>query len=90
MDDATARTDASPEQVTHSRLRDLLFSLLAATTPRTSGDGATVTPERLSVMASALAGTERLRLAARSGDGTDSRRHCEPYLLVSTGRRWFL
>jgi predicted DNA-binding transcriptional regulator YafY len=90
VDEASVRALAKLEQVLPSRLRHRVSTLQAATTPLTSGDGATVTPETLTVIASAVAGDERLRFAYRAGDGTDSRRHCEPYRLVSTGRRWYL
>ncbi|MET9848533.1 helix-turn-helix transcriptional regulator [Streptomyces ossamyceticus] len=90
VDEASVRALAKLEQVLPSRLRHRVSTLQAATTPLTSGDGATVTPETLTVMASAVAGSERLRFAYRAGDGADSRRHCEPYRLVSTGRRWYL
>lgn len=55
-----------------------------------AGDGATVDPHTLTVMASAVTGTERLRFDYRKGDGSESRRQVEPYRLVSTGRRWYL
>ncbi|MFJ7043692.1 transcriptional regulator [Streptomyces sp. JV178] len=90
VDEASVRALAKLEQVLPSRLRHRVSTLQAATTPLTSGDGATVTPETLTVIASAVAGNERLRFAYRAGDGADSRRHCEPYRLVSTGRRWYL
>jgi predicted DNA-binding transcriptional regulator YafY len=90
VDEASVRALAKLEQVLPSRLRHRVTTLQAATTPLTSGDGATVTPETLTVMASAVAGHERLRFDYRSGDGADTRRHCEPYRLVSTGRRWYL
>ncbi|MGJ5827241.1 helix-turn-helix transcriptional regulator [Streptomyces ossamyceticus] len=90
VDEASVRALAKLEQVLPSRLRHRVSTLQAATTPLTSGDGATVTPETLTVIASAVAGDERLRFAYRAGDGADSRRHCEPYRLVSTGRRWYL
>jgi predicted DNA-binding transcriptional regulator YafY len=73
-----------------SRLRHRVSTLQAATTPLTSGDGASIAPETLTVMASTVAGRERLRFAYRAGDGTESRRLTEPYRLVSTGRRWYL
>ena len=52
------------------RLRHRVSTLQAATTPLTSGDGASIAPETLTVMASAVAGQERLRFAYRAGDGT--------------------
>ncbi|MFE4701098.1 helix-turn-helix transcriptional regulator [Streptomyces sp. NPDC056738] len=90
VDEASVRALAKLEQVLPSRLRRRVSMLQAATTPLTSGDGASIAPETLTVMASAIAGTERLRFAYRSGDGTPSRRLTEPYRLVSTGRRWYL
>ncbi|MGW3912895.1 helix-turn-helix transcriptional regulator [Streptomyces sp. NPDC005070] len=90
VDEASVRALAKLEQVLPSRLRRRVSMLQAATTPLTSGDGASIAPETLTVMASAIAGRERLRFAYRSGDGTPSRRLTEPYRLVSTGRRWYL
>ncbi|MFD5818296.1 helix-turn-helix transcriptional regulator [Streptomyces sp. NPDC127038] len=90
VDEASVRALAKLEQVLPSRLRRRVSVLQAATTPLTSGDGASIAPETLTVMASAIAGPERLRFAYRSGDGTPSRRLTEPYRLVSTGRRWYL
>ncbi|MET8854656.1 WYL domain-containing protein [Streptomyces sp. NPDC004579] len=90
VDEASVRALAKLEQVLPSRLRRRVSMLQAATTPLTSGDGASIAPETLTVMASAVAGRERLRFAYRSGDGTPSRRLTEPYRLVSTGRRWYL
>ncbi|GAA2654340.1 helix-turn-helix transcriptional regulator [Streptomyces vastus] len=90
VDEASVRALAKLEQVLPSRLRHRVSTLQAATTPLTSGDGASIAPETLTVMASTVAGQERLRFAYRSGDGTPSKRLTEPYRLVSTGRRWYL
>ncbi|MFJ3893049.1 MULTISPECIES: helix-turn-helix transcriptional regulator [unclassified Streptomyces] len=90
VDEASVRALAKLEQVLPSRLRHRVATLQAATTPLTSGDGASIAPETLTVMASTVAGRERLRFAYRAGDGTESRRVTEPYRLVSTGRRWYL
>ncbi|MBY8343557.1 WYL domain-containing protein [Streptomyces spinosirectus] len=90
VDEASVRALAKLEQVLPSRLRHRVSTLQAATTPLTSGDGASIAPETLTVMASTVAGRERLRFAYRAGDGTESRRVTEPYRLVSTGRRWYL
>ncbi|MFI6037525.1 helix-turn-helix transcriptional regulator [Streptomyces sp. NPDC051315] len=90
VDEASVRALAKLEQVLPSRLRHRLSTLQAATTPLTSGDGARIAPETLTVMASTVAGQERLRFAYRAKDGTESRRLTEPYRLVSTGRRWYL
>ncbi|MFJ8542781.1 helix-turn-helix transcriptional regulator [Streptomyces sp. NPDC093586] len=90
VDEASVRALAKLEQVLPSRLRHRVATLQAATTPLTSGDGPSIAPETLTVMASTVAGRERLRFAYRAGDGTGSRRLTEPYRLVSTGRRWYL
>ncbi|MGW3957112.1 helix-turn-helix transcriptional regulator [Streptomyces sp. NPDC004752] len=90
VDEASVRALAKLEQVLPSRLRHRVSTLQSATTPLTSGDGASIAPETLTVMAAAVAGRERLRFAYRAGDGSQSRRLTEPYRLVSTGRRWYL
>ncbi|MGN9756797.1 helix-turn-helix transcriptional regulator [Streptomyces sp. SD31] len=90
VEEASVRALAKLEQVLPARLRHRVTTLQAATTPLTSGDGASIAPETLTVMASCVAGRERLRFAYRAGDGTESRRLTEPYRLVSTGRRWYL
>ncbi|MFE9096540.1 helix-turn-helix transcriptional regulator [Streptomyces sp. NPDC007264] len=90
MDEASVRALAKLEQVLPGRLRRRVAVLQAATTPLTSGDGASIAPETLTVMASTIAGHERLRFAYRAKDGTPSRRLTEPYRLVSTGLRWYL
>ncbi|MFG2128642.1 helix-turn-helix transcriptional regulator [Streptomyces sp. NPDC048751] len=90
VDEASVRALAKLEQVLPSRLRHRVTTLQAATTPLTSGDGASIAPETLTVMAATVAGRERLRFAYRAGDGSTSRRLTEPYRLVSTGRRWYL
>ncbi|WP_406008410.1 transcriptional regulator [Streptomyces sp. NBC_00637] len=90
VDEASVRALAKLEQVLPARLRHRVSTLQAATTPLTSGDGASIAPETLTVIASTVAGQERLRFAYRAKDGTESRRLTEPYRLVSTGRRWYL
>ncbi|MES4886769.1 YafY family protein [Streptomyces sp. NPDC096012] len=90
VDEASVRALAKLEQVLPAGLRHRVATLQAATTPLTSGDGANIAPETLTVMASTVAGRERLRFAYRDKDGGDSRRLTEPHRLVSTGRRWYL
>ncbi|KUM71947.1 helix-turn-helix transcriptional regulator [Streptomyces curacoi] len=90
VEEASVRALAKLEQVLPARLRHRVSTLQAATMPLTSGDGASIAPETLTVMASCVAGRERLRFGYRAGDGTESRRLTEPYRLVSTGRRWYL
>ncbi|MFF7974041.1 WYL domain-containing protein [Streptomyces sp. NPDC007905] len=90
VDEASVRALAKLEQVLPARLRHRVSTLQAATTPLTSGDGPSIAPETLTVMASTVAGRERLRFAYRDKDGGESRRLTEPHRLVSTGRRWYL
>ncbi|MEU1401585.1 YafY family protein [Streptomyces sp. NPDC005728] len=90
VDEASVRALAKLEQVLPARLRHRVSTLQAATTALTSGDGASIAPETLTVMASTVAGRERLRFAYRDKDGSESRRLTEPHRLVSTGQRWYL
>ncbi|WP_370419675.1 helix-turn-helix transcriptional regulator [Streptomyces sp. QH1-20] len=90
IEEASVRALAKLEQVLPSRLRHRVAALQAATVPLVGGDGASVDPRTLTVMASAATGHERLRFAYRTGDGTGTRRLVEPHQLVSTGRRWYL
>lgn len=90
VDEASVRALAKLEQVLPSRLRHRVSSLQNATLPLTRGDGATIDPRTLTVMASTVTGRERLRFAYRAGDGAETKRLVEPVRLVSTGHRWYL
>ncbi|MEI5099427.1 WYL domain-containing protein [Streptomyces sp. PmtG] len=90
VEEASVRALAKLEQVLPSRLRHRVSALGAATMSLTSGDGARIAPETLTVMASATAAHEQLRFAYEAKDGTPSKRLTEPHRLVSTGRRWYL
>ncbi|NBE54495.1 helix-turn-helix transcriptional regulator [Streptomyces boluensis] len=92
VEEASVRALAKLEQVLPSRLRHRVMTLQSATTPLVygAGDGATIAPETLTVIAAATTANEKLRFHYRSGDGTESSRQVEPYRLVSTGRRWYL
>ncbi|WP_172384829.1 YafY family protein [Streptomyces sp. MNP-20] len=90
VEEASVRALAKLEQVLPSRLRHRVSALGAATMSLTSGDGARIAPETLTVIASATAAREQLRFAYEAKDGTPSRRLTEPHRLVSTGRRWYL
>ncbi|MCX4448609.1 helix-turn-helix transcriptional regulator [Streptomyces sp. NPDC087866] len=90
VDEASVRALTKLEQVLPSRLRHRVSTLQNATMPLARGDGSTIDPRTLTVMASAVTGRERLRFAYRAGDGAESRRQVEPYRLVSTGWRWYL
>ncbi|MFJ3516393.1 MULTISPECIES: helix-turn-helix transcriptional regulator [unclassified Streptomyces] len=90
VEEASVRALAKLEQVLPSRLRHRVSALQSATIALTRGDGASVDPRTLTVMAAAVAGPERLRFAYRAGNGAETRRLVEPYRLVSTGSRWYL
>ncbi|MGW6980383.1 helix-turn-helix transcriptional regulator [Streptomyces sp. NPDC054932] len=90
VEEASVRALAKLEQVLPSRLRHRVSALQSATIALTRGDGASVDPRTLTVMAAAVAGSERLRFAYRAGNGAETRRLVEPYRLVSTGSRWYL
>ncbi|MFD3483746.1 helix-turn-helix transcriptional regulator [Streptomyces sp. NPDC058665] len=91
VEEAAVRALAKLEQVLPSRLRHRVSTLQAATVPLlVRGDAASVDPRTLTVIASAITGTERLRFGYRAKDGAESKRQVEPYRLVSTARRWYL
>lgn len=90
VDEASVRALAKLEQVLPSRLRHRVSVLQNATVPLARGDGATIDPQTLTVMAAAVTGQERLRFTYRAGDGAETKRLVEPYRLVSTGWRWYL
>lgn len=90
VEEASVRALAKLEQVLPGRLRHRVSALQSATVAVTRGDGPSVDPRTLTVIASAVAGPERLRFAYRAREGTESRRLVEPYRLVSTGSRWYL
>ncbi|MFD3522026.1 helix-turn-helix transcriptional regulator [Streptomyces sp. NPDC058653] len=91
VEEAAVRALAKLEQVLPSRLRRRVSTLQAATVPLLiRGDAASVDPRTLTVIASAITGTERLRFGYQAGDGARTKRQVEPYRLVSTARRWYL
>ncbi|MFE4450009.1 helix-turn-helix transcriptional regulator [Streptomyces sp. NPDC056796] len=90
VDEASVRALAKLEQVLPSRLRQRVSALQNATVPLTRGDGATIDPRTLTLIASAVTASERLRFGYRARDGVASKRQAEPYRLVSTGSRWYL
>ncbi|MBC9719050.1 WYL domain-containing protein [Streptomyces sp. TRM66268-LWL] len=93
IEEASVRALAKLEQVLPTRLRHRVNTLGAATSSLVysgGGDGATIAPETLTVLAAATSGHERLRFSYEAGDGARTRRLTEPYRLVSAGRRWYL
>ncbi|MFB7615607.1 helix-turn-helix transcriptional regulator [Kitasatospora sp. NPDC056181] len=90
IEEASVRALGKLLQVLPGRLRHRVGTLNAATVPLLTGDGATVDPEDLTVLAGAVAARERLRFGYRAADGAETRRQVEPDRLVSAGRRWYL
>ncbi|MBV6701610.1 YafY family transcriptional regulator [Kitasatospora aureofaciens] len=90
IEEASVRALGKLLQVLPGRLRHRVGALNTATLPLLSGDGPTVDPDDLTVLAGAVTNHERLRFAYRARDGAETRRHVEPERLVSAGRRWYL
>jgi predicted DNA-binding transcriptional regulator YafY len=90
IEEAAVRALAKLEQVLPSRLRYQVGALTAATVRLLTGDGPTVDPAVLTVLAVAIANHERVRFGYRASAGTESKRLVEPHRLVSAGRRWYL
>ncbi len=78
------------EQVLPSRLRRQVEALSVAVVLAGRREADTIAPDLLGALARACRDAERARFDYRSRDGQESRRHTEPYRLVSTGRRWYL
>ncbi|MGR6914658.1 helix-turn-helix transcriptional regulator [[Actinomadura] parvosata] len=90
IEEASVRALAKLEQVLPARLRHRVRSLGGATVPMPALDGPQVDPGRLTALAVAVAGKERVRFAYRTNDGTTGRRLVDPHRLVAAGRRWYL
>lgn len=89
MEEAAARAAAAIDQVLPARLRHRVEALTAATVPLPVASPP-ISHNDLAFLAQACQSGERLRFIYRDGSGTETRRHVEPYRLVSTGRRWYL
>lgn len=84
------RALAKLEQVLPTRLRRQVQALSVAVVLAGRQEADTIAPDLLATLARACRDAERTRFDYRRRDGTESRRHSEPYRLVSTGRRWYL
>ncbi len=80
---------AKLEQVMPAGIRRRVNALAAAVQP-VRLDRPALDPELLGALALACRDTERIRFHYTSGDGRDSDRHVEPYVLVPAERNWFL
>ncbi|MEV0370179.1 YafY family protein [Streptomyces sp. NPDC050636] len=90
IEEASVRALAKLEQVLPSRLRRRVGTLGTATVPMPSGDGPTVDPEHLTVLAAAITNHERVRFRYEARAGARTRRLVEPHRLVAAARRWYL
>jgi predicted DNA-binding transcriptional regulator YafY len=92
MEEAAVRAAAVIERVLPGRLRLRVDALRAAVVPLNApGAGQhAVRPETLAMLALACRDSERLRFGYVNHQGNPSRRHVEPYRLVSTARHWYL
>ncbi|HSZ43540.1 MAG TPA: WYL domain-containing protein [Trebonia sp.] len=89
MDEAAVRAAAAIERVLPDRLKRRVDALHAAVVPLPSGTPP-VEPSVLALIALACQDSERLRFAYTDAAGRETRRHVEPYRLVSAARRWYL
>jgi predicted DNA-binding transcriptional regulator YafY len=90
IEEAAVRALTKLERVLPSRLRYRVGALSSATVPLVTGTQQAVDPSQLTGIAAAIANTELLRFAYQDNDGAETRRHVEPYRLVTASRRWYL
>jgi len=91
IEDTSLRALAKLEQVLPDRLRRRVNAVHAnVVSVRWGGDGPTVDPEALAVLAQGCRDNEQVRFDYQARDGGETRRLVEPHRLVSVGRRWYL
>ena len=92
MEEAAVRAAAVIERVLPSRLRLRVDALRLAVVPvhAPRADAQQVRPDTLALLALACRDAERLRFGYTDSQGRASRRHVEPFRLVSTTRYWYL
>lgn len=90
IEEAAVRALTKLERVLPSRLRYRVGALTSATVQLVTGEQQPVDPSQLTGIAGAVTNSECLRFAYRDNDGTETKRHVEPYRLVAAGRRWYL
>ncbi len=89
IEDAAPRALAKLERMLPPKARSRVSAIEAATVPfGTSPDP--VEPDVLLAVAQACRAAERLRFRYVRRDEVSTRRHVEPYRLVSAARRWYL
>jgi predicted DNA-binding transcriptional regulator YafY len=92
IEDTSLQALAKLEQVLPDRLRRRVAAVHAniATLRWPGGEGPTVDPDALAVLAQACRDQEEVRFEYRRRDGEETRRLVQPHQLVSAGRRWYL
>lgn len=92
IEDTAIRAMAKLEQVLPDRLRRRVNALHSNVSSLRWGDGQgpTVDPEALALLAQACRDREEVRFEYERRDGEQMRRLVQPQQLVSTGRRWYL
>jgi predicted DNA-binding transcriptional regulator YafY len=89
MEAAAARAAAAIDHLMPARLRRRVEAVQSMTVPLHAA-GQPIMPNVLALLAQVCSDGQRLRFRYVNGAGEESRRHVEPYRLVSTGRRWYL
>jgi predicted DNA-binding transcriptional regulator YafY len=92
IEDTSVRALAKLEQVLPDRLRRKVNAVHTNVVSLRwgGGDGPTVDPAALAVLAQACRDKEQVRFEYQRRDGDETRRLAEPHQLVSAGRRWYL
>ncbi|GAA2028334.1 hypothetical protein GCM10009839_29230 [Catenulispora yoronensis] len=90
IEEASVRALAKLQQILPSRLRYRVDALVGATAPIPAGDTPLVDIADLTEIAGAVTARQTLRFGYLAADGSQTRRHVEPYRLVPTRRRWYL
>ncbi len=91
LDDAGVRALTKLSNALPAKLKRRVAVLASSTT--TWGWPAATTeadPDTLTLLAGAIANTERIRMRYTGRDGSTGRRHTEPQKLISSGPRWYL
>jgi predicted DNA-binding transcriptional regulator YafY len=85
--DAAARAAAALDQVLPARLRRRVEAVFETTVPLPAPD---ISHKKLAYVAQLCQSGERLRFVYRDSSGNQTRRHVEPYRMVTTNSRWYL
>lgn len=78
------------DQVMPARLRSQVAAVHDATVTLTHDNDSPVAPESLMTLARACRDHEHVEIGYTDRAGNVTSRRCEPYQLVTTGRRWYL